>query len=203
MPAGRPLPTPATAPFPRSWRSRLCAGLLGLLGWHLEVAPLPGPRGVLIVYPHTSNWDFPLGVLARGAMALPFSWIGKHTLFRWPVAPLLRWLGGTPVNRGAPGRLLEELAAELARRDWMWLALSPEGTRRRLDHWRSGFYRLARAADVPVGLAFIDFPTRRIGMMGHLELTGDEAADMARIAAAYAGVRGLKPEQASPIRLPP
>ena len=107
------------------------------------------------------------------------------------------------MNRAAPGRLLEELAAEMARRDWMWLALSPEGTRRRLDHWRSGFYRLARAASVPVGLAFIDFPTRRIGILGHLELTGDEEADMARIAAAYAGLRGLKPEQASPIRLPP
>jgi 1-acyl-sn-glycerol-3-phosphate acyltransferase len=166
------------------------------------MAPLPGPRGVLIVYPHTSNWDFPLGVLARGAMGLPLSWIGKHTLFRWPLAPLLRWLGGTPVNRGAPGRLIEELTEALRSREWMWLALSPEGTRRRLDHWRSGFYRLARAAQVPVGLGFIDFATRRIGVLGYLTLTGDEAADMTRIAAAYAGLRGKRPEQASPIRLP-
>jgi len=199
MPAG-----PAAArTFPPTWRSRLCAGLLRLLGWRLVMVPLPGPRGVLIVYPHTSNWDFPLGVLARGAMGLPLSWIGKHTLFRWPLAPLLRWLGGTPVNRSAPGRLIEELAEALRSREWMWLALSPEGTRRRLDHWRSGFYRLARAAEVPVGLGFIDFATRRIGVLGHLELSGDEAADMARIAAAYQGLRGFRPEQASPIRLPP
>ena len=199
MPAG----PAADRTFPPTWRSRLCAGLLRLLGWRLVMVPLPGPRGVLIVYPHTSNWDFPLGVLARGAMGLPLSWIGKHTLFRWPLAPLLRWLGGTPVNRSAPGRLIEELTAALRSRDWMWLALSPEGTRRRLDHWRSGFYRLARAAEVPVGLGFIDFATRRIGVLGHLTLTGDEAADMARIAAAYQGLQGFKPEQASPIRLPP
>jgi 1-acyl-sn-glycerol-3-phosphate acyltransferase len=186
-----------------TWRSHLCLALLRLDGWRVVMAPLPGPRGVLIVYPHTSNWDFPLGVLARGAMGLPLSWIGKHTLFRWPLAPLLRWLGGTPVNRGAPGRLIEELTEALRSREWMWLALSPEGTRRRLDHWRSGFYRLARAAQVPVGLGFIDFATRRIGVLGYLTLTGDEAADMARIAAAYAGLRGKRPEQASPIRLPP
>jgi 1-acyl-sn-glycerol-3-phosphate acyltransferase len=189
-------------PPPPTWRSRLCLALLGAFGWRLDFAWPPGPRGVLIVYPHTSNWDFILGVLARGAAGLPLSWIGKHTLFRWPLAPLLRWLGGTPVNRAAPGRLVQELVGELRRRDWMWLALSPEGTRRRLDHWRSGFYRLARAAEVPVGLGFIDFATRRVGIMGYLTLTGDEAADLARIEAAYQGRRGLHPEQASPVRLP-
>ena len=194
---------PFDRPPPPTWRSRLAGAVLRAFGWRLELAWPPGPRGVLIVYPHTSNWDFILGVLARASAGLPLSWIGKHTLFRWPLAPLLRWLGGTPVNRGAPGRLIEELTEALRSREWMWLALSPEGTRRRLDHWRSGFYRLARAADVPVGLGFIDFATRRIGVSGYLTLTGDEAADMARIAAAYAGMRGKKPGQESPIRLPP
>jgi 1-acyl-sn-glycerol-3-phosphate acyltransferase len=184
-----------------TWRSRLCLALLRLVGWRLEVVWPPGPRGLLVVYPHTSNWDFILGVLARGALGLPLAWVGKHTLFRWPLAPVLRWLGGIPVDRATPGRLVEQLADELRRSEWMWLALAPEGTRRRLEHWRSGFYRLARAAEVPLGLAFIDFGDRRIGVAQYLSLTGDEDADMERIRAAYQGVRGLYPEKASPIRL--
>jgi 1-acyl-sn-glycerol-3-phosphate acyltransferase len=160
----------------------------------------PSQRGVLVVYPHTSNWDFAVGVLARAAMGLPLSWVGKHTLFRWPVAGLLRRMGGIPVDRREPSGTIAQLAAELRRRDWMWLAIAPEGTRARTDHWKSGFYHLARAADVPVGLGFIDWGARVVGVTEYLVLTGREDEDLARIRAFYAGKVGKRPEAAGEIR---
>jgi 1-acyl-sn-glycerol-3-phosphate acyltransferase len=92
------------------------------------------------------------------------------------------------------------LARELARSDRMWLALAPEGTRSYTDHWKSGFYRLARSAKVPVGLGFIDYRRRTVGLTTYLSLSGDEKADLARIRAVYADKVGKHPEQASDIR---
>jgi 1-acyl-sn-glycerol-3-phosphate acyltransferase len=179
----------------------LARGLLALLGWRIDWAPPPGPRCVVIVYPHTSNWDFPVGYLAKLAIGLRAHWMGKDALFRWPVAGLLRRMGGIPVNRSAPGPLVEEMAAELRRRPRMVLALAPEGTRSRADHWRSGFYRLALTAGVPVGLAYVDWGARRVGLTTWVTFTGDEEADLALIRAGYAGKVGKLPDQASPIRL--
>jgi len=175
--------------------------LLALWGWRVAITPPPAPRCVIVVYPHTSNWDFVIGYLARVAAGLPVEWIGKDTLFRWPVAGLLRRMGGVPVDRRRPTGLIDQLAGELERRDRMWLALAPEGTRARTDHWKSGFYHLALKAKVPVGLAFIDYRTRVVGLDTYLTMSGDEEADLARIRAVYAGKEGKHPEQASDIRL--
>ena len=182
-----------------SWARRL----LALRGWRVAITPPPAPRCVIIVYPHTSNWDFVIGYLARVAAGLPVEWIGKDTLFRWPVAALLRRMGGVPVDRRRPTGLIDQLAGELERCDRMWLALAPEGTRARTDHWKSGFYHLALKAKVPVGLAFIDYRTRVVGLDTYLTMSGDEEADLARIRAVYAGKTGKHPEQASDIRLRP
>jgi len=182
-----------------SWARRL----LALRGWRVAITPPPVPRCVIIVYPHTSNWDFVIGYLARLAAGLPLQWIGKDTLFRWPVAGLFRRMGGVPVDRRRPTGLIGQLAGELERSDRMWLALAPEGTRARTDHWKSGFYHLALAAKVPVGLAFIDYRTRVVGLDTYLTMSGDEEADLARIRAFYAGKTGKHPEQASDIRLRP
>jgi 1-acyl-sn-glycerol-3-phosphate acyltransferase len=191
-------------PSPRpGWRRRLALALLRAIGWRIEVEWPTAPRGVIIVYPHTSNWDFPIGLLARGATGLPLSWVGKHTIFRWPFGPLLRRLGGIPADRRAPQGLIEQLSAELARRDWMWLALAPEGTRARVESWRSGFYHLALQAGVPLGLAFIDYRERVVGLREYLALTGDEEVDLARIRAAYQGKVARYPAQAGPIKLRP
>ena len=132
---------------------------------------------MIIVYPHTSNWDFVIGYLARLAAAIPIQFVGKHTLFRWPFGGLLRRMGGIPVNRTDPAGLVERLAGELARGDRLWLALAPEGTRSYTDHWKSGFYRLALEAKVPVGLGFIDYRGRTVGLTTYLSLSCDEEAD--------------------------
>jgi 1-acyl-sn-glycerol-3-phosphate acyltransferase len=180
----------------------LARRLLALLGWRVEIVPPPGPRCVIVVYPHTSNWDFVIGYLAKVAAELPLEWIGKDTLFRGPFDALFRRMGGIPVNRRAPAGFVEQLAREFERRPRMWLAIAPEGTRAYTDRWRSGFYRLALAARVPIGIGFIDWRTRVVGITPYLELTGDEAADMERIRAAYAGKVGKHPASAGAIRLP-
>ena len=180
--------------------SRLCRALLGLFGWRVLLVPPPVPKAVVIFYPHTSNWDFPIGVLARAAVAIPIGFIGKDSLFRPPFGGLFRWLGGIPVNRRERTGFVAALAALFARRDSLYLAIAPEGTRRRIDHWKSGFYRVALAANVPLGLAFIDYSRREVGIEAWLSLSGNEAEDLAGIRAGYSNKRGKRPEMEGDIR---
>ena len=180
---------------------RCAAWTLRAAGWTVRLRePVPG-RCVAIFYPHTSNWDTIIGLLAKAVIGLRIHFIGKDTLFRWPLGPLLvRW-GGIPVDRRNPQGFVEEIEREFKQRQEFMLALAPEGTRRAAPFWKSGFYRIAREAKVPVALAFIDFPAREIGVGAYVELTGDIAADMERIRAFYSGKRGWHPENQGPIRL--
>ena len=195
----RALPVPG----PPTPAQRAARAVLRSLGWRVQVTWPSVPRCVIVVYPHTSNWDFVVGYLARLELGIPLQWIGKDTLFRWPLDGLLRRMGGVPVNRREHTGFIGQLVAEMRRRPWMWIALAPEGTRAHTDHWKSGFYHLALAARAPVGLAFIDYGARVVGLHTYIELTGDEAADVARIRLAYAGKVGRHPELASEIRLQP
>ncbi len=174
--------------------------VLRLLGWTLDVSSPPQPRGVVIVYPHTSNWDFVIGYLAKVAAGLQLQFIGKDSLFRWPLGVLFRRMGGIPVRRGARAGFIEQLAREFAARERIWIAIAPEGTRSFTDHWKSGFYHLALEARVPVGLATIDWGRRRVELRRTIELTGDPELDLERIRDFYRGVRGLRPEHAGEIR---
>jgi 1-acyl-sn-glycerol-3-phosphate acyltransferase len=187
--------------FRSSTTQRVAAALLRLAGWRMAYRTPPAPKGVIIVYPHTSNWDFIVGMLYRIGTGLPVRWMGKDSLFRWPLGPLLVRLGGIPVNRREHTGFVEAMLAEFARHDWMWLVIAPEGTRARTDHWKSGFYRIAVAGQLPLGLAYIDWGTRTIGIDTYLALGGDEQADFARIRAFYSAKRGRRPELASDIRL--
>ena len=180
----------------RRWARRL----LALFGWRVDVVLPPGPKCVIAVYPHTSNWDFLVGYLAKLAAGLPVHFVGKHTIFRGPLGPILRRMGGIPVDRRNPAGLLPQLVREMRARPWMWLAIAPEGTRAYVDHWKSGFYRLAVEAGVPIGLAFIDWRARAVGLTAYLQPSGDEAADLARIRAVYEGKIGKRPELAGAIR---
>lgn len=154
-------------------------------------------------YPHTSNWDFVVGLLARFALNVPVTWAGKDNLFRWPLRALWRSLGGIPVNRRERTGFVEQMIAAFAAREDMLLAIAPEGTRRRTEHWKSGFYRVALGAGVPLALAFIDFGRREIGVDGWFMPSGDAAADFARLRAFYGDKTGRHPEQAGPIALKP
>lgn len=180
---------------------RLAGWLLKALGWRAAFVPPPEPRVLVLVYPHTSNWDFFWGMLGRWAAGWPLLWLAKHTLFVGPVGVVLRAWGGIPVNRAAAEGFVDELARTIRARPYALLAITPEGTRSYRDHWKSGFYRLARAADLPLGIGYIDYATRTVGVSEYFRLSGDPDADLARIAQAYQHRRARHPALAAPIRL--
>ena len=186
--------------------SPIAKAMLRMAGWRLDFEGLPGLQGVLAVYPHTSNWDFPVGLTAKWAMGLPAAFWGKDTLFKVPLfGRWMRWLGGVPVDRNNPrgivGDMVHRMQAAREARQFLWLALAPEGTRSLGPGWRSGFYRVAVQAGVPVAVVHLDYGRKRIWVNTFLQLSGNAEADMAAIAAELDGVRGLRAEQAAPIRL--
>jgi 1-acyl-sn-glycerol-3-phosphate acyltransferase len=188
--------------------SALARALLGLAGWRVRFDGLPAAQGVAIVYPHTSNWDFPVGILAKWSIGIPVTFWGKDVLFKVPVfSRWLRWLGGVPVDRsshhGIVGAMAESMKAARAEGRFLWLALAPEGTRKYVPGWRSGFYHVAVAAQVPLGLVRFDYARREVDFRRFLQLSGDVAADMAAIAQGFDACTGRNPQQASPIRLKP
>ena len=186
--------------------SALARSVLRLFGWRVQFDGLPSRQGVLIVYPHTSNWDFIVGMLAKWAMGVPVAFWGKDTLFELPLfGRWLRWIGGVPVDRhnprGAVADMVERFAQARATDAFLWLALSPEGTRRYRDSWRSGFYQVATQADVPLALAFFDYAARVVGVDSFIRLSGGAERDMASIEQVLGQRRGCRPELAAPVRL--
>ena len=179
---------------------KIAAFVLRLAGWRTVFTPPPGPKSVVLVYPHTSNWDFPIGALWRAKHQLFINWAGKDTLFRWPLKSFFLWHGGVPINRRERTGMIEQLLNAFATRPTFHMCFTPEGTRSKTDHWKSGFYRLALAADVPVGLGFIDFARKEAGIERWVRLSGDEAADLALLRNYYAGKQGCRPELAGDIR---
>jgi 1-acyl-sn-glycerol-3-phosphate acyltransferase len=186
--------------------SRLARALLRVAGWRVQFEGLPARQGVLIAYPHTSNWDFVVGILAKWAMGLSVTFWGKESLFRVPLfGAWLRWLGGIPVDRFNARGVVSDMARRFeqarAKDEFLWLALAPEGTRRYQSHWRSGFYQVALQAGVPLGLAFFDYRRKCVGVLGFMQLSGDRDADLAIIGTAYAEVAGRHPALAAPVVL--
>jgi 1-acyl-sn-glycerol-3-phosphate acyltransferase len=180
--------------------ARFARSLLRLCGWRvIDVRP-PARKGVVIVYPHTSNWDLPVGILTRSVLQLPMGWVGKQSLFRQPFRRLMLALGGVPVDRSKSSGLVDQLRQAFDRRDEFYLVITPEGTRSRTDHWKSGFYYLARDLDLPLGLAFIDYEHREAGIGGWLHLSGDVERDLEQIREAYRTRRGRRPQLAGEIR---
>lgn len=194
-------------PYPVQFAgSAVARWLLRRMGWRVHFAGLPAWQGVLAVYPHTSNWDFVVLIVMKWAVGIPLRFWGKDSLFRIPLfGRWLRSLGGVPVTRTSPQGLVGDTVARIQqareRGDYFWLAVAPEGTRKYLPGWRSGFYRTAVQADVPLGLARVDYRRREVTVTEFIRLSGDEAADFRRIAAALEGASGCRPGNAAPIRL--
>ena len=177
-----------------TWGQRTAVRLLGLIGWKVYFRPLPGPHGIAVVYPHTSNWDFFVGLAAEFAVGLRAHWLGKHTLFRWPLGPVLRRLGGEPVHRDAPEGAVGAAVARFDAHAHYVLGLSPEGTRRRVARWRSGFHRIARGAGVPVVPVWLDYSRREVGIGAPVRLGADAESHTARLRALYRSAMARFPE---------
>jgi 1-acyl-sn-glycerol-3-phosphate acyltransferase len=180
---------------------RLAGWILRRWGWTIVGEAPSAPRYVLVAAPHSSYWDALVMLLCARHLGVRLGWLGKAEAFRGPLRPLMKWLGGIAVDRGAAHGLVAATVEAFRGRGTLALAIAPDGTRGFRDHWRSGFYHIALSADVPVVLGFLDWGTRRTGVGPTLRLGGDVRADMDRIRAFYAGMVARHPTKTSAVRL--
>ncbi len=170
--------------------------VLRLLGWRIE-GELPNvAKAVLIAAPHTSNWDFVVGVAAMHELRLQIQWLGKDTLFRPPFDRFFRWMGGTPVDRNSAHGVVQETVDLFKNADSLLLGLSPEGTRKRVTHWRSGFYRIAVQAGVPILPVAFDYSRKRV-VLGQLLNPADAETDFETLRGFYSTMKGKHPDNFS------
>jgi 1-acyl-sn-glycerol-3-phosphate acyltransferase len=165
---------------------------LALAGWRIEGELPDRPKLVAIVAPHTSNWDFIVGILAVFALGIRVRFLAKHTLFWPPLGWLMRWFGGMPVNREAPQGLVPQVVEAIEKAPSVFLAITPAGTRSSTRPWKSGFYHIAVAARVPILPAALDGGARAIRLFPAFETSGDYEADLPRLMALYEGIRGVR-----------
>jgi 1-acyl-sn-glycerol-3-phosphate acyltransferase len=185
-----PLPARAPRSGGNAFSRALGRCVLALGGWRMEGEWPDLGKLVVIVAPHTSAWDAIWGLAAKVGIGLGIVFIGKKEAFWGPIGWILRRVGGMPVDRSAPGGIVDQVAAEMRRAERMWFVLAPEGTRRAVEHWKPGFWRIAKAAGVPVFTVGFDYPRRRI-MLGELVELGDDIhVDLPRIRAKFAHYRG-------------
>ncbi len=169
--------------------------LLRLLGWKI-VGGLPSdqPRYIIAVAPHTSNWDFPLGLLVRSALGVDVKYLAKDSLFRWPFGVLFRWLGGYPVVRSRRTNFVQAVVEIFRSKERFAVAIAPEGTRSKVDQLKTGFYYIAHGAGVPIVLCRFDYRSREVIFDRPFHPTGDFAADKTRIDAFFRKGYGKRPE---------
>jgi len=174
---------------------------LGAFGWKAEGERPDAERYVLIAAPHTSNWDFPFTIALSFVHDVPIRWMGKKALFDSPLGWLYRKLGGIPVDRSASRNLVQQMIDLFDESEHLVLVVPAEGTRSRRPHWKSGFYHIAKGADVPIVCGYADFARKAGGFGPPITMTGDVEADMDQIRAFYSGVTPKFPEKYGPIRL--
>jgi 1-acyl-sn-glycerol-3-phosphate acyltransferase len=186
-----------TTPVVNTLLRGFSVAFLKLTGWKVEGSlPPQAAKSVFIAAPHTSNWDLPYTLMVAFALRLNPYWMGKHTIFKAPFGPLMRWLGGIAVNREQANNLVAASAQAIRDADGpLQLIVPPEGTRSKTRYWKTGFYHIARTADVPIVMAYMDYSAKRSGLGPLFEPTGDIEADMNAIKAFYAPFKGKNAEQ--------
>jgi 1-acyl-sn-glycerol-3-phosphate acyltransferase len=175
--------------------------VLKIIGWQISFSLPPRHKYVLIGAPHTSNWDFPLALLGMWACGLRFNWVGKHTLFKGPLGPIMRAIGGIPVDRLGSIGFLKKVIGIFASRDQFVMAIAPEGTRSLTKQWKEGFYRIALATGVPIALAYIDYPRKRIVIDRIFEPSGEIDEELMILEEYYHYKIGKRPENQGPVRI--
>lgn len=164
-------------PFGNRFTRWLGAFILRRIGWRVTGNIPNEPKVLFAVAPHTSNWDFMFGVLVMFALGFKVSWLAKHSMFVWPIKRLMLAWGGVPVNRKAPGGMAEQVAEQFRSHDTMVIAIAPEGTRSKVGHLKTGFLRIAEAAQVPVFRTTIDYKTKQVIFGDLFYPTGNIEAD--------------------------
>lgn len=176
----------------------LLSGFSGILlktgGWK-TVGKIPDhPKCVLIGAPHTSNWDFVMFLLLVFKWKAKMFWMGKDALFKGPFRPLMKWLGGIPVDRSQKTNLVDQIVDVINQAEHMMIVITPEGTRSKVRVWKSGFYHIAEKANLPIVLGYADFSAKEIGVAHDIRPTGDYEADMKKIIAFYQPFKGKRPD---------
>lgn len=188
LPMEIPEPGPRVPRRGGALRAALGRTMLRALGWRIGPGLPDLGKAVITAAPHSSNWDFFVGIALVFALRLDVRFIAKMELFRGPLGPLMRWLGGLPVNRKRPAGVVEQTVAMFAEREALLLAVAPEGTRRPVDRWKSGFYRIAVAGGVPIVPGYFDNRRKVVGFGAPLYPTGNTEADIAALRAFYAPI---------------
>lgn len=169
--------------------------ILKLIGWEVnfDVQPIPD-KYILAVVPHTSSWDFFLGLFTRGVMGTDTKYIGKKSLFRWPFGPIFRSLGGYPVDRSKNNNFVDSVVDIFNSKEKFSIALAPEGTRKKVDKLKTGFYYIAKGANIPIILVRFDYQNREVTFSDPFLPTDDMEADFKFIDDHFRGTHGKIPE---------
>ena len=178
---------------------RFARWLLRTGGWTAVGGIPPEPKAVFIAAPHTSNWDGFWAIVYKVAVGIDVNFFAKRALFWFPLGNILRALGGIALDRARAGSAVQQAITMFEESESFYFGLAPEGTRALKTGWKSGFYRIATGANVPVYLGLLDYGARRIGIGPKIELSGDQDADLAVIRAFYKDIKGHRPELASPV----
>ena len=178
---------------------RIARLLLRFGGWTPVGGVLDAPKAVVIAAPHTSNWDGVWALIYRVAVDLDIKFFAKKSLFWFPLSTLLRWLGAVELDRDRAVNAVQQAVDCFEQSESYYFGLAPEGSRNPKPGWKTGFYRIATGADVPVYLGFLDYRDKRVGIGPRIDLTGDREADLAIIREFYEDIQGRWPEKATPI----
>ena len=173
----------------------LCLFFMKFFGWRFEGQLPDVDKLVVIAAPHTSNWDLPILLSLSFALRAKASWLGKHSLFRWPFGSVFRWMGGVPVYRSASKNVVAQSVETFRNNDKMILTIPPEGTRSKVHHWKTGFYYIALGAEVPISLGFIDYKRKVAGVGPTIYPSGDIEADFNVIRNFYVNVTAKYPDK--------
>jgi 1-acyl-sn-glycerol-3-phosphate acyltransferase len=168
----------------------LCRWIFARSGWRVAGEFPDVAKAVVIAAPHSTNWDVIWGLLVKVGLRLDVHFIGKREAFFWPLGSLLRAFGGMPIDRKAAHGVVGEMSRQFASHERFWLAIAPEGTRKKVQKWKSGFWHIARAAHVPIIPIYFHYPEKIIGFGPLIHATPDVNADMARIREFYAPWQG-------------
>lgn len=182
----------------------LAQWFVALVGWKAEgdLNLLP-KKFVAIMAPHTSNWDLLFALGTVSALVLKFSWFGKKEVFRWPISGLFKQLGGIPIERSTHQNMVEQTAALIRSRDQVVIGIAPEGTRSNSKYWKSGFYRIAHQAAVPIVFGFLDYKRKAGGLGPLMEPTGNIEEDLKVIRGYYKDITAKYPELVGEIAIKP
>ena len=168
-----------------------------MVGWHVEGRMPDIPKFVLAGAPHTSNWDFVIFLAMVFVLQADVRYMGKSELFRWPIGGFFRWCGGYPVDRSKSHGMVEQMTQAIQDSEKFILVITPEGTRKKVREWKSGFYHIAKKAGVPIVTGFVDSRTKACGIGPAFYLTEDMEADMKAIQSFFAGKVGIRPSRTS------